>query len=675
MSLRKKTDYSRYVFENVGAPMLIADENMNIIMANDCAKDFFGISDEDEIVFHELFEITKEDARNYFSCSISGFDNDSCQLVARNNNAICEVSTNTILDKKKQPVCIVILITDKTEEFATMDNLKNLKTVLEQQLSDKNAQLKSMTFQTMTTLANFIDSKDEYTIGHSSRVASYASNIATELGWTEDEVKNIYYMGLLHDVGKIGIPHSVLNKPSTLDEEEYENVKKHTVLGAEILKDIKSIGNICAGALYHHEHYDGSGYPSGIKGEEIPLVARIIGIADAFDAMTSHRQYKKEQDIDSVINEIRNGAGSQFDPYLSEVVIRMIENHSLEIIYVDQSYQGADILSESSRLMAKIIGNELNKTRAEAETDYLTQIWNRGTGEKHITEYLKLGDGALAIIDLDNFKRINDTYGHECGDEALKLVADVLKMHSKNDFLCRMGGDEFMIFIRDVTNVEEVKKILDSIVLTYNSKVETLEVLSHTSLSIGVAMSVAEGRDFKKLFRGADRALYYVKQNGKRGYSFHNRAELASFENEKQLLDIERLANSIKNNINYIGAYRVEYRQFMHTHEFIEKYAMRNNQSVQLVLLTIDYEHSAPLNHIEKEEVIEALEKAVTNSLRGVDVSTRFSTAQMLLTLVDTAESNITMIIRRILKEFYHVYSADRIIIKYETADITMKAS
>ena len=113
----------------------------------------------------------------------------------------------------------------------------------------------------------------------------------------------------------------------------------------------------------------------------------------------------------------------------------------------------------------------------------------------------------------------------------------------------------------------------------------------------------------------------------------------------------------------------------MHTHEFIEKYAMRNNQSVQLVLLTIDYEHSVPLSKEEKEEVIGALERAVALSLRGVDVSTRFSMMQMLLTLVDTTQNSVTMVVRRILQEFYRVYSADKIIIKYETADITMRAS
>ena len=659
----KKNDYTRYVFESINKPVLMADDSLNILSANDCAKQFFSIKDEQKVQFYQLFEISKEDASNYFECAFSGFAEENYHLVARTNNAICEVTFNPISNRKNHPVCMMIMVEDRTKELETVDSLRQVKVGLEQQLSDKNAQLESMTLQMVTTLSNFIDSKNVNTAGHSSRVARYSGMIARELGWSDEEIHNLYYTSLLHDIGKVG----------NISDERND---KHTILGAEILKDIKCIGNVGAGALYHHEHYDGSGYPYGLKGEEIPLSARIIGIANAFDMMTRQTQADEETCLAYAADRIKEQAGKKYDPYLCEVVMHMIHDKSLCILKDDKEIlANTNLLSESSRLVAKLIGSELDKTRKEAENDYLTNIWNRGTGERHISEYLKTADGALAIIDLDNFKRINDTFGHQMGDYALKLVADVLKIHSKNEFLCRMGGDEFMLFMRGVNTIDEVKQILDSIILTYNSKVEESDVLSHTSLSIGVALSSIEGRDYQQLFRCADRALYYVKQNGKKGYSFHNRAELSGDTSQKPLLDIERLAFSIRNNVNYSGAYRVEYRRFMHTHEFIEKYAMRNNQSVQLVLLTIDYEHSVPLSVSEQEDVIEALERAVSLSLRGVDVSTRFSTSQMLLTLVDTYENNVTMVVRRILKEFYHIYSADRIIIKYETKDITIKAS
>lgn len=676
MSLFRNNDCSRSVFENIDTPILIIDENMDIVMMNDCAKQFFDVSSEENVKFEQLFAITRDDALEYLSGAFGGLETDCYKLIAKKNNAICEISVSTITDKKNHPTNLIVSVCDRTSELNAVEKLKDAKEELEKQLSDTNNQIETITLQTVTMLANFIDSKNEYTVGHSRRVARYAGDIATELGWSKEEVRNIYFVGLLHDVGKIGIPYGLLNKPTMLNSSEYELIKKHTTLGAEILKDIKSNKSIGDGALYHHEHYDGSGYPKGLKGEEIPLVSRVIGIADAFDAMTSNRSYKKGHDLEGALKEIKNGSGSQFDPYLSDVVVRMIEDGTLKLIGEDEEPANKnDFLSESSRLVAKLIGNEIKQSRFEADNDYLTQVWNRGTGERHISEYLKLGDGALAIIDLDNFKKVNDTFGHQTGDYTLKFVADILKLHSKNEFLCRMGGDEFMLFIRDVTTVDEVKNILDSILFTYNSKIEESQALAHTSLSIGVALSVNEGRDYSQLFRCADRALYYVKQNGKKGYSFHKRAELAGFSGDNQLLDIERLAFSIKNNVNYNGAYRVEYRQFMHTHEFIEKYAMRNNQSVQLVLLTIDYEHSVPLSKEEKEEVIGVLERAVALSLRGVDVSTRFSMMQMLLTLVDTTQNSVTMVVRRILQEFYRVYSADKIIIKYETADITMRAS
>ena len=224
-----------------------------------------------------------------------------------------------------------------------------------------------------------------------------------------------------------------------ISDERYE---KHTIIGAEILKDIKSIGNVGAGALYHHEHYDGSGYPYGLKGDEIPLSARIIGIANAFDVMTRQTQADEDTCLAYAADKIKEQAGKKYDPYLCEVVTHMIQDKSLGILKDDKEIlANTNLLSESSRLVAKLIGSELDKTRKEAENDYLTNIWNRGTGERHISEYLKTADGALAIIDLDNFKRINDTFGHQMGDYALKLVADVLKIHSKNEFLCRMGGD------------------------------------------------------------------------------------------------------------------------------------------------------------------------------------------------------------------------------------------
>ncbi|MBR2216094.1 MAG: HD domain-containing protein [Selenomonadaceae bacterium] len=174
-------------------------------------------------------------------------------------------------------------------------------------------------------LAQAIDAKDPYTHGHSQRVAEYSAQIAKEMGDSPQAVKLIYYMGLLHDVGKIGIPVEIINKPSKLTDEEYATIKSHTVIGAEVLKPIKERPELAIGAHYHHERYDGKGYPEGLAGEEIPREARIIAVADAYDAMTSRRSYRAGLPTEKVYNEIKRCNGIQFDPQFAEVMLKMME--------------------------------------------------------------------------------------------------------------------------------------------------------------------------------------------------------------------------------------------------------------------------------------------------------------------------------------------------------------
>ena len=185
---------------------------------------------------------------------------------------------------------------------------------------------KEMIVQAISTFTNFIDAKDPYTKGHSSRVALYSREIARRMKMSEDQIENIYYIGLLHDAGKIGIPDGVLNKPGKLDEEEFAKIKEHTTNGEKILQDFTAIEGIQNGAKYHHERYDGKGYPEGLKGEDIPLCARIICVADSYDAMSSNRCYRKHLDKEVILSELKNNSGTQFDPSIVVYMIDMIED-------------------------------------------------------------------------------------------------------------------------------------------------------------------------------------------------------------------------------------------------------------------------------------------------------------------------------------------------------------
>ncbi len=189
-----------------------------------------------------------------------------------------------------------------------------------------NERLGNVISQTMSTFANFIDTKDEYTKGHSTRVSYYSQKIAEKLGMSEEEVRDIGYIGLMHDCGKLAIPGLILNKPGKLTPEEFDQMRSHTTNGEKILKDFTAIDGIIDGALYHHERYDGKGYMAGLAGEDIPLVARIIGVADALDAMNSDRCYRKHLSKDIIINELESNKGTQFDPGIAQLMIDMIKS-------------------------------------------------------------------------------------------------------------------------------------------------------------------------------------------------------------------------------------------------------------------------------------------------------------------------------------------------------------
>ena len=197
-------------------------------------------------------------------------------------------------------------------------------------LGYKNEQIYSkkvekLNLQVVRALAAAIDAKDKYTKGHSSRVAYYSKMIANRAGLSNAEQDDIYMMGLLHDVGKIGVPDDVINKPARLTDEEFELIKKHPVIGNDILRTIKERADLCVGARWHHERYDGRGYPDGLAGEKIPVAARIIAVADAYDAMTSTRSYRDVIPQDKVREEIEKGISTQFDPQFATVMIEMID--------------------------------------------------------------------------------------------------------------------------------------------------------------------------------------------------------------------------------------------------------------------------------------------------------------------------------------------------------------
>lgn len=202
---------------------------------------------------------------------------------------------------------------------------------MQTQLANDASQYKKLSEQSLLAITRAVEAKDLYTKGHSERVAKYSEMIARKIGYSDDDAKTLYIMALMHDVGKIGIPDAIINKPGALTDEEFKIIKSHPVIGADILKEVDAFEKISEIALNHHERVDGKGYPNGLTGNEISDEVAIVSVADAYDAMTSQRSYRDIMEQAEVRAEIKKGIGTQFKKQQAEAM--------LEIIDADKSYE------------------------------------------------------------------------------------------------------------------------------------------------------------------------------------------------------------------------------------------------------------------------------------------------------------------------------------------------
>ena len=239
------------------------------------------------------------------------------------------------MDFIKKPFVPEVLLT-RVRHIIELTRLQN---DLESQVREKTAEvvaqqekLKRLNVQIVMTLSGAVDAKDKYTNGHALRVAEYSREIARRCGYGEEQAQKIYLIGLLHDVGKIGIPDTIINKTSRLSDEEYAITKQHPELGWHILQNIPEFPELAIGAHWHHERYDGKGYPDGISGHAIPEEARIIAVADSYDAMTSRRSYRDVLPQQVARDEIEKGIGTQFDPVFAKAMLDMIDEDTAYVL-------------------------------------------------------------------------------------------------------------------------------------------------------------------------------------------------------------------------------------------------------------------------------------------------------------------------------------------------------
>lgn len=536
--------------------------------------------------------------------------------------------------------------------------LDHFRKDLSQQLYAKSKQVERVTLQSITAIANTIDAKAEFTRGHSIRVAEYATAIAREIGWSNDKIQNLHYVALLHDIGKIGVPDTILNKPAALSQAEYRLIQSHTIIGAQILKDIRMIGDVESGAVSHHERYDGTGYPNHLKGEAIPLVGRIIGIADAYDAMTSERSYRTRLSDEQVHKEIETNTGKQFDPSLARVLLRMIdEGFTTSPLGKENNSEDTSFIEESQLLLQRVIEEREAKMQKEAARDHLTGLYNRRSAEIQVNQYISNQDhrGSFFIMDIDNFKQINDSYGHIAGDYALKRVGKLLAANARDsDIVCRLGGDEFVIFFKGLV----ARDLLTNKALHILNEFQTLrsqeDSMSATSLSIGIAVSGIDGDDFDSLYVTSDKSLYYVKQNGKNSYHFYSDDKGCGVDEtmNSTLVDLRHLMELMKESGQKQGVLTVGYGEFQRIYDFIARCVERTKQEVQVLLFTLSHKRISIITPEELEDSVAVLEQAIFQSLRRSDVSTRYSSSQFIVVLLNSNYDGAQIVTERV-RSFY----------------------
>jgi diguanylate cyclase (GGDEF)-like protein len=377
-------------------------------------------------------------------------------------------------------------------------------------IDKRNARLERHFIDAVRHWGTSIESKDRYTQGHCERVADLSCSLAIRAGMDPRELFWFRIGAIVHDVGKLIIPSEILNKPGKLAPDEWELIKRHPVAGVEMLADMDFPGDVIPMVRSHHERWDGHGYPDGLTGDNIPRSARILCIADVYDALTSKRSYKGALSHESALDIMRADVNRQFDPEL------FAHFESLTRARPQALRQRAVVESQPADRPA---ARDLTVT---GPTDDLTGVLMRrpfvDLSNTVLAERGPFATVSLIAIDVDQFKNVNDTHGHLQGDAVLRVVAGTLReLASGSGIIGRYAGDEFVILLPH-TSVNEAAELAERIRATVRRASVPLRERSGSisvTLSMGVVGARAEHRDFDSLFEAADRALYEAKRRGR----------------------------------------------------------------------------------------------------------------------------------------------------------------
>jgi putative nucleotidyltransferase with HDIG domain len=278
--------------------------------------------------------------------------------------------------------------------------------------------------------STLVEEKDIYIAGHSKRVAMYSAKIAEALGLSEDEQTFVYQSGLLHDVGKVLTPESILLKPHKFNHREYELIKRHSIDGERIVSSISAFMPYATIIRHHHERYDGNGYPDGLRGDEIPLLSAIISVADAFDAMTTNRIYKQRKNVLEAIEEIHKSSGTQFNPKIVLVIEKVFMGFS-EFVNIAQAPESYSFQEERFAYHFK------DPLTGVYSADYLNYFLQDNKETKRFQ--------CCYFVQLHQMQAYNEHFGWKMGNEALREIALRMKVLFESSYIFRIFGDDFIV--------------------------------------------------------------------------------------------------------------------------------------------------------------------------------------------------------------------------------------
>lgn len=403
----------------------------------------------------------------------------------------------------------------------------------------------------------------------------------------------------------------------------------------------------------HHEHYDGSGYPDGLAGTDIPIQARIIAIADCYDAMNSRRIYRNALSQDAIYEEIRKNCGIQFDPEIADIFLKLLSENRIPDLNAVSENAVSSSLPDDQRTISKFISDVVITIKAQEYAknyDLLTTLPMRNLGERLTAELMQKSSGCLVFLDMDNLKKINDIHGHKAGDRALKLLGNLLSHYSDEGVACRLGGDEFLLFLPGATH-ESVTAQMQTLFDKFRTAVTKDVEIRSATLSAGICMCTA-GDNFETCYQKADKALYYVKQNGKNQFFFYQQIDRKELLTSSIGKDLQLVAKSLRESGTYIGAMDLNYRDFARQYEYMSQLSIRSQCHCYLVMVTMETTVGTIPNIEAIEQALECMEQAIRQKIRRVDICTRYSSMQYLIILFEPIETEIPNIMDRIFMQY-----------------------